>query len=155
MARNDFDPKHARQQGADALKMTKDADNPQVFTALDCPYGPGDARDAWLAGFGGAKEEVRQVDTSTATTDDVRREPAKVVRKAAKASGSKRGGRGGKKGQPKTSVETRTTGTGETAVETHVATDANASAGTGIDATVGDPRGTEGDKTTISKQDVM
>ena len=155
MARDDLDTSHAREQGRMAAKMTKDRDDPNVFTQHDCPYGPGEHRDAWIAGFSGDKEETRQVDSSTPTTADVRTETSKVVSKGAARKGRSGGKRGSRKGQPKTNVETQLTGTAETALETHVKSDPNASEGGGIDTTLGDPRGTEGDKTQISKNDVM
>lgn len=122
--------KHIRQQGRDAKKANDDntgedgkiIDTGKVtFSEHDCPYGPGDARDAWIAGFGGQEETVEQADTSTATTQDVRpagntetvREGAKP-KKGAKAKGAQAAA------ADKTKVVTDVTGNGETSLVTKV-----------------------------------
>lgn len=142
--------KHVRAQGREAKRLN-DEENHNI-TAHNCPYGPGDNRDAWMAGFGGEEEAVEQVDTSQPTTEDVRTETAKTVRAAPK--GKSRGKKAaGKDGNPatgadaigKTTVRTDTTGTGETALTTKV--ESSGEAASGIETTVGDPAATDGDPT--------
>lgn len=152
-----IDAGHARDQGAMAAEINDDDTNNSVLPH-DCPYGPGELRDAWMAGAGFAKEEVRQVDTSEATTADVRREPAKTVREAPKGrSRSKRGkGRGGSKSAAKTAVTTTTTGNAETSLVTKTAAaKPEESATTNVETKLGDPRGTEGDRTTLDPEKLM
>lgn len=122
--------KHIRQQGRDAKKHNDDntgKDGKIIDTGLntlsehDCPYGPGDLRDAWIAGFGGQEEPIEQADTSTATTEDVRpkgntetvREPAKPKRGSKAAKDAKGPG-------DATKVVTDVTGNGETSLVTKV-----------------------------------
>jgi hypothetical protein len=54
--------KHIRQQGLEAKKANDDNTDKdgnvidtgvRITTVQDCPYGPGENRDAWMAGFGG------------------------------------------------------------------------------------------------------
>lgn len=116
------DLKHVRQQGRDAKKLNDDNAGNSGFaqiTAHDCPYGPGDQRDAWLAGLGGQEEAQEQANTSTATTDDVRPNGnTETVREGAKPKGSKKA----KAQQAKDATKTVTdvTGTGETSLVTKV-----------------------------------
>lgn len=141
--------KHIRAQGREAKRLN-DEENHNI-TAHNCPYGPGDNRDAWMAGFGGQEEAVEQVDTSQPTTEDVRTETAKPVRKAP----AKKSSRGKKAAgdQPATgadaigdtTVRTDVTGTGETALTTKVTSEGEAASG--IETTVGDPAATDGDPT--------
>lgn len=151
--------KHARAQGVQARQLTDDDSNNERFFPQDNPYGPGELADAWSAGFGSGKEEVEQVDTSEPTTDDVRREPAKQVRKG---SGGARRGRGndkpskGKSRKTPTKASTTTTGTAETALETHRTVAEPSEAGQpNLDSTLGDPRGTDGDRTQIDPDKLM
>lgn len=155
---------HAREQGKMAAEINDDDTNNSVLPH-DCPYGPGELRDAWMAGAGFPQEEVRQVDTSTANTDDVRREPAETVRKAP-ASRSRGGkGRGGKgRGKSagdktagdKTAVTTDTTGNAETSLVTKTASAKPEEASTtNVETKLGDPRGTEGDRTTVDAEKLM
>lgn len=124
------DLKHVRQQGRDAKKANDDNTDKDgrtidtsktIFSEHDCPYGPGDARDAWLAGFGGQEEAVEQVDTSPATTQDVRTD-AKVetVREGAKPKKAAKGKGAQAAAADKTKVVTDVTGTGETSLVTKV-----------------------------------
>lgn len=114
--------KHVRQQGRDAKKNNDDnAGNAAatIVSAHDCPYGPGEMRDAWLAGFGGQEEAVEQVDTSTATTDDVRPTGnTDTVKEGAKPKGTKAAK--AKQAKEAVTVTTDVTGTGETALKTKV-----------------------------------
>ncbi len=143
--------KHIRAQGREAKRLN-DEENHNI-TAHNCPYGPGDNRDAWMAGFGGEEEAVEQVDTSQPTTEDVRTEPAKTVRKAPAKKSSRSKKAADKDGDPATgadaigdtTVRTETTGTGETALKTTV--ESSGEAASGIKTTVGDPAATDGDPT--------
>lgn len=153
-----IDPKHARQQGAEARKLTEDENTNERFLPQDCPYGPGELADAWLAGYGSPDEEVEQVDTSTGTTDDVRREQAKQVRKGGKA---KRSG-GGKRGSPAKVVDqpvkasTRTTGNAETSLPTTRGPANPEQADTvNVETKLGDPAGGTGDRTQIDPEKLM
>lgn len=148
--------KHVRQQGRDAKKHNDentDKDGNVIdtgvrnFTAHDCPYGPGDNRDAWMAGFGGEEEAIEQVDTSTATTQDVRpKGDTDTVRKGAKpkAAGKGKGAQAGQGAADATKVVTDVTGTGETSLKTQVQqADPQAADTTGgaAETTIGDPAG--------------
>lgn len=105
-----------RAQGREAKRLNDDEGG--TFSEHSCPYGPGANRDAWLAGFGGAAEEIRQVDTSTPNTDDVREETPKVVKEGSKGKGSAKSKTEAAKNA--TAVTTDVTGTGETALVTRV-----------------------------------
>lgn len=113
--------KPVREQGREAKRLNEEEGSPHAgtFSAHSCPYGPGDNRDAWLAGFGGQDEEVKQVDTSTPSADDVRTETAKTVKESAKPKGSKKAK--AEAAKDATTVSTETTGTGETSLVTKVA----------------------------------
>lgn len=115
--------KHVRQQGRDAKKANDDnrdkdgnlIDTSQkTFTEHDCPYGPGDTRDAWIAGFGGQEEAVEQADTSKPTTDDIR--PTGNTDQVRDGKKPKKG----KDAADQTKVVTDVTGTGETSLQTKV-----------------------------------
>jgi hypothetical protein len=122
--------KHVRQQGRDAKKANDDNRDDKgnvidtsktIFTEHDCPYGPGDTRDAWLAGFGGQEEPQEQADTSKPTTQDVRTDAQpETVREGAKPKrGAKKGAAAKTDAEPtKTVVET--TGNAETSLVTKV-----------------------------------
>lgn len=120
--------KHVRQQGRDAKKHNDDNTDKdgnvidtgvRNFTAHDCPYGPGDNRDAWMAGFGGQEEDVEQVDTSKATTQDVRpKGNTETVKEGAKPKKAGRGKKAGEGAADATKVVTDVTGTGETSLVT-------------------------------------
>lgn len=151
-----INPSHARRQGAEARKLTEDESTNDRFLPQDCPYGPGELADAWLAGYGAPEEAVEQVDTSEPTTDDVRREPAKQVRKGGKARrGSKRKG-GAKLVDQPVKASTNTTGNAETSLPTTRApAKPDESATTNVETTLGDPRGTKGDRTSIDPDKLM
>jgi len=103
--------KYVRQQGRDAKKQNDasvDDTSVSPITAHDCPYGPGDNRDAWLAGFGGAEEPIEQVDTSEPSSDDVRDVAPETVRE----------GKVKDDDGEATKVVVTTTGTGETSLVT-------------------------------------
>jgi len=146
--------KHVRQQGRDAKKANDDntgADGKivdatkQTFSEHDCPYGPGDARDAWLAGFGGQEEAIEQANTSEPTTDDVR--PAgntETVREGAKPKG--RGRKAQEAAADKTKVVTDVTGNGETSLVTKVVPE-NPEASDRVptpETVIGDPAASQG-----------
>jgi len=104
-------------QGAEAKKLK--------LSALDCPYGAGENRDAWMKGFGAPTEEVvvEGGEAPVVAAGD------RVVRKGAK----------GKKGQETTKVVTRPAPGAETALETVTVTDAENGEGVGGEAVIGDP----------------
>lgn len=105
--------KHVRQQGRDAKKHNEDNDGDTGVTQItehECPYGPGENRDAWMAGFGGQQEAVEQVNTSKPSSDDVRDVAPETVRKGAKP---KKGHEG-----DATKAVVGTTGNGETSLVT-------------------------------------
>lgn len=147
--------KHVRQQGRDAKKHNDDNTDKdgnvidtgvRNFTAHDCPYGPGDNRDAWMAGFGGQGEDVEQVDTSTATTQDVR--PKGDTTKVKEGAKPKKAGKGkaGEGAADATKVVTDVTGTGETSLQTKVEQrDPQAADTTGgaAETIIGDPAGSK------------
>jgi hypothetical protein len=111
--------KQVRQQGRDAKTLNEgEGAEAGALSAHSCPYGPGEMRDAWLAGFGGQGETVEQVDTSTQSSDDIRTETPKTVKEGAKPRGSKNAKDQAAKAA--TTVSTQTTGTGETALKTVV-----------------------------------
>lgn len=107
-----------RAQGAEAKKAK--------LSALDCPYGPGENRDAWMSGFGAPKEEVEVVTPNRVAAAN---ETTTTVRKGAAA----------KKGQETTKVVTRPAPGAETALETVTVTDAENGDGVGGEAVIGDP----------------
>lgn len=119
--------KHVRQQGRDAKKHNDDNTDKdgnvidtgvRNFTAHDCPYGPGDNRDAWIAGFGGQEEAVEQVDATKPTTQDVRpRGNTETVREGAKPKKAGKG-KAGEGAADATKVTQDVTGTGETSLVT-------------------------------------
>lgn len=121
--------KHVRQQGRDAKKANDDNTDKngepintslRRFSEHDCPYGPGDARDAWIAGFGGQEEAIEQVDTSKPTTQDVRPTgDTETVRKPKKPK-AKKGQTAQEAAADQTKVVTDVTGTGETSLQTKV-----------------------------------
>lgn len=146
---------HVRAQGREARKLNDD-DSSTMILPQDCPYGPGENRDAWLEAYHAPKEEVLQADTSKPTTQDVRRDaPPETVRKGAKPrrSGGKprrSGGKGkrGKPAPPATKVSTETTGTGETALKTKAGdADPTQLDRPSLTNVVGDPAAAEGDRT--------
>lgn len=150
-----IDPKHARRQGAEARKLTEDESTNDRFLPQDCPYGPGELADAWLAGYGAPEEAVDQVDTSEANTDVVRREPAKQVRKGGKARGSRRKG-GAKVVDQPTKATTSTTGNAETSLPTTRGPAQPEQAATeNVTEKLGDPRGGTGDRTAIDPEKLM
>ncbi len=141
--------KHVRQQGRDAKKRNDDNTDAKgnvidtgitMLSAHDCPYGPGELRDAWMAGFGGQQEAVEQVDTSPASSEDVRTDvTAEQVREGAKP-------KKGKKAADQTKVVTDVTGTGETSLQTRVVP-ANPEASDQVPAPetiIGDPAASQG-----------
>jgi hypothetical protein len=152
-----IDPKHARAQGADAREQTDDESNDVRILPQDCPYSPGELADAWLAGYKAPKEGVEQVDTSTANNDDVRREPAKQVRKAGSAKrSSKRKGKGPTVAEQPMKATTDVTGNAETSLPTTRGPDKPEDSATeNVTTKLGDPRADEGDRTAIDKNDLM
>lgn len=138
-------------QGKEARKLHDDDSSPLTILPQDCPYGPGDLRDAWMKGYGASKEEVLQADTSEPTTQDVRTDARpKTVREGAIPRRS--GGRGKKAdaGPAATKVSTETTGNAETSLVTksgEAQPEQSSSPGGSVTTTVGDPRATEGDRT--------
>lgn len=105
-----------RAQGAEAKK--------QELTEFDCPYGPGENRDAWMAGFGGKTEEVRQPAPPPPSSDD--QANGNVVRK-------------GKKGAKTAAVQKPAPG-GETSLVTSTETaDPTQADGPAGDVVLGDP----------------
>jgi hypothetical protein len=88
-----------------------------VLSAYDCPYGPGDNRDAWLEGFGGRRKRrssrptPRRLRPTTCATSSPRR-----------SQGSAQAQEGPRKlMRPRRNrCDDRTTGTAETALATHV-----------------------------------
>lgn len=158
----DTDLEHVTAQGEAAREINDDDTNNSVLPH-DCPYGPGEKRDAWMRGAGFPVEETRQVDTSTANTDDVRREPAETVREAPKSRSRGGKGRGGSKRSgsrkpagDKTAVTTDVTGNAETALVTKTGTAKPEEASTtNIETKLGDPKGTEGDRTTVDAEKLM
>lgn len=132
--------KEIRDQGRQAKKIAddqipgdvkgKDAESAYYSgqASSNCPYGPGDNRDAWMNGFGGVPEEtVKQTDAVATATAQAN--TAKTVKK------------GGKKNS--TTIETRPAKGGEGAQETVATTGANtASLGggtTGAEVDLNDP----------------
>lgn len=109
------DLKPVRAQGAAAKALNESGE--AVIRQEDCPYGPGENRDAWIAGFGGVAETVEQVDTSTPSDDTVRYEVAETV-KEPKGKKTKASAKDAK------TVRTDTSGTAETSLKT-VATATN------------------------------
>lgn len=90
--------KEATAQGREAKKLE--------LTEFDCPYGPGENRDAWMSGFGAKKEAVEDstedaVRAASASAPDA---AAKTVRKGAKDA--------------ETKAVTKPTGNAETAIVT-------------------------------------
>jgi len=123
--------KHIRQQGRDAKAANDENTDAKgniidtgktTFSEHDCPYGPGDARDAWIAGFGGQEEPIEQADTSKPTTEDVRpKGQTETVREGAKPKkGSKAAKDAAANAGDKTKVVTDVTGNGETSLVTKV-----------------------------------
>ncbi len=105
-----------RAQGAEAKK--------QELTEFDCPYGPGENRDAWMAGFGGKTEEVRQPPAPKPSADDQAK--GEVVRK-------------GKKGAETAAVQKLAPG-GETSLVTTTETaDPTQADGPAGEVVIGDP----------------
>ena len=119
--------KHVRQQGRDAKKANDDNTDEkgnQIDTSLrrfsehDCPYGPGDNRDAWIAGFGGQEEAIEQADTSKATTEDVRPAGKTDTVREGKKPRAKKGQTAQEAAADQTKSVTDVTGTGETSLKT-------------------------------------
>lgn len=157
MPKDDLDIGHARDQGAAARELNDDDSNNTQVLPHDCPYGPGERRDAWMEGAGFPKEEVEQVDTSTPNTDDVRIEPPKTVREAPKRRSSRKGkGKAKASAGDRTKVSTATTGNAETALVTKTGTAKPEEASqANIETKLGDPRGTEGDRTQVDPEKLM
>lgn len=110
--------KDVRAQGREAKRINDEENG--TLTAHDCPYGPGETRDAWIAGFGGQAEAVEQVNTSTANTSDVRSETPATVRAPAKPRGGSKAAKT-EAAKDATTVTTGLTGTAETSLQTTVA----------------------------------
>lgn len=150
-----IDPKHARKQGSEARKLTEDEGTNARLLPQDCPYPPGELADAWLAGYGAPEEAVEQVDTSEANAADVRREPAKQVRKGGKARRSSKKG-GAKAVDQPMKATTGVTGNAETSLPiTRGPAQPEQSAVPNVTEKLGDPRGGEGDRTQIDADKLM
>lgn len=114
--------KEARAQGAEAKKLE--------LSALDCPYGPGENRDAWMEGAGFGKDGTEQVETpppaDPASTTNVVREPKKKGK--------------GKDAPDPTKAVTRPTPNAETSLQTVTQTaEPQEGEGAGAEAVIGDP----------------